>query len=158
LRALEVAVFGLVAAFFAWLQWITYHDGALLRAIVPGQEALVFRQVGTAAALRWFLLIVLYGTFVPNTWQRCAAVVGVLASIPLALLLVGSLVDQTAGPYILSAFPEVAIMMTMAVAIAVFGSHKIRELQQKAQFSASAAWARSIWPSTSCCAGRVPSS
>src|SRR5258708_19141310 len=78
LRILELTIFGMIAAFFAWLQFVTYHDGALLRSIVPGREALVFRQVGMAAALRWFLLIVLYGTFVPNTWRRCAVIVGIL--------------------------------------------------------------------------------
>jgi len=132
LRTLELTIFGLIAAFFAWLQFDAYYDGALRRAIMPGGEALVFRQVGMAAALRWFLLIVLYGTFVPNTWRRCAAVVGILAFIPLALLLAGSLADNVARPYLLSALPEVAILMAMAVAIAVFGSHKIRELQQQA--------------------------
>src|SRR4051812_28994485 len=73
LRVLELTLFGMIAAFFAWLQFDTYHNGALLRSIVPGRETLVFRQVGMAAALRWFLLIVLYGTFIPNTWRRCAA-------------------------------------------------------------------------------------
>jgi serine/threonine-protein kinase len=132
LRIVEGTIFGLIAAFFAWLQWDTYHDGGLLDSIVPGREALVFRQVGMAAALRWFLLIVLYGTFIPNTWQRCARVVGILALLPLVELLVGSLVDQAAKTYTLSALPEVAILMAIAVAIAVFGSHKIRELHQKA--------------------------
>jgi eukaryotic-like serine/threonine-protein kinase len=132
LRILELTIFGMIAAFFAWLQFDVYHDGALLRSIVHGQEALVFRQVGMAAALRWFLLIVLYGAFVPNTWRRCAAVVGILASIPIVLMLAGSLVDEAVGPYVLSALPEVVILMATAVAIAVFGSHKIRELQQKA--------------------------
>jgi serine/threonine-protein kinase len=131
LRILELTIFGMLAAFFAWLQFDTYHDGALLRSIVPGREALVFRQVGMAVALRWFLLIVLYGTFVPNTWRRCAAVVGILASIPLALLLGGSLVDDAAGQYVLLAVPEVLILMATAVAIAVFGSHKIRELHEE---------------------------
>ena len=132
LRVLELTIFGMVAAFFAWLQFDTYHDGALLRSLVHGREALVFRQVGMAAALRWFLLIVLYGTFVPNSWRRCAAVVGILASIPLALMLAGSQLDPATGPYVLSAVPEVVILMATAAAIAVFGSHRIRELQQKA--------------------------
>jgi hypothetical protein len=77
LRTLELTIFGSIAAFFAWLQVATYHDGALLRAIVPGHEALVFRLVGLSAALRWFLLIVLYGTFIPNTWRRCAVITGI---------------------------------------------------------------------------------
>ncbi len=35
LRALELTIFGMVAAFFAWLQFDAYHDGVLLRAIAP---------------------------------------------------------------------------------------------------------------------------
>src|SRR5262249_24096298 len=46
LRTLEVVIFGMIAAFFAGLQVDTYHDGTLLRAVVPGHEALVFRLVG----------------------------------------------------------------------------------------------------------------
>ncbi len=133
LRTLELTIFGMLAAFFAWLQFDAYHDGALLRAIVPGGEPLVFRQVGMAAILRWFLLIVLYGAFIPNTWRRCAAVVGVLAAVPIALQLADGLVETAAAPYLWSALPETAILIATAAAIAVFGSHKIRELQQKAQ-------------------------
>src|SRR5438477_476079 len=81
---------GMLAALFAWLQFDTYHDGAVLRAVVDGHQPVVFRLVGISAALRWFLLIVIYGTFIPNTWERCAAVVGVLALIPIALMMVGS--------------------------------------------------------------------
>jgi serine/threonine-protein kinase len=132
LRILEMTIFGMLTAFFAWLQFDTYHDSALLRSIVDGREAMIFRQVGMAVTLRWLLLIVLYGTFVPNTWQRCAAVTGIMAAIPLALLLSQKLTDAAARPYILSALPEMAILLGMAVSIAVFGSHKIRELQQKA--------------------------
>jgi serine/threonine-protein kinase len=132
LRILELTIFGMIAAFFAWLQFDTYHDGAVLRSVVLGQEGIVFRLVGSAASLRWFLLIVLYGTFIPNTWRRCAAVVGSLAAFPVALMVAGSLLDAATGPYVLSALPETIILMAIAVAIAVFGSHKIRELHEKA--------------------------
>src|SRR5262249_47155110 len=132
LRILELTIFALIAAFFAWLQVDTYHDGALLRALVPGQEAIVFRLVGVSAALRWFLLIVLYGVFIPNTWQRCATVVVSLALLPVAIMVAGSQFDGTAGINVLTALPEMVILMATAVAIAVFGSHKIRELHRKA--------------------------
>jgi serine/threonine-protein kinase len=132
LRIVELAIFGSIAAFFGWLQVDTYHDGAVLRAIVPGNEGLIFRLVGKAAALRWFLLIVLYGTFIPNTWQRCATIVGSLAFLPVILMIVGSQLDEATSASVLSALPETIISMAMAVAIAVFGSHKIRELHQKA--------------------------
>src|SRR5438270_4753192 len=122
----------MIAAFFAGLQFDTSYDGAVLRSVVHGQEGIVFRLVGSAASLRWFLLVVLYGTFIPNTWRRCAAVAGGLAVLPVALMVVGSLVDAATGPYVLSALPETIILMATAVAIAVFGSHKIRELHEKA--------------------------
>jgi serine/threonine-protein kinase len=132
LRLLELTIFGLIAAFFAWLQVDLYFDGALRRSIVPGEEATVFRLVGLSGALRWFLLIVLYGTFIPNTWQRCGAVVGILALLPAGLIVASSLLDPVVGPQFFSAFPETLIMMAMAVAIAMFGSHKMRQLHQQA--------------------------
>src|SRR5262249_55714929 len=85
-----------------------------------------------AAALRWFLLIVLYGTFIPNTWRRCGAVVGSLALLPVGLMVAGSLLDPENGPHILSAFPEMVILLGTAAAIAMFGSHKIRQLHEQA--------------------------
>src|SRR5262249_54880027 len=102
LRLLELTIFGTIAALFAWLQVDTYHDGALLRAIVPGHEALVFRLVSRSAALRWFLLIVLYGTFIPNTGRRCATVVVSLGVLPVALMVIGSQLDRTTAAYVLS--------------------------------------------------------
>jgi serine/threonine-protein kinase len=132
LRALELAVFGLVAAFFGWLLVDTYHDGALLRAIQPGHEAIVFRLVGMSAALRWFLLIVLYGVFIPNTWRRCAAVVAGLAALPVVLTIAASQLDPATGPYVLSTLPETVMLMATAAVIAVFGSHKMRELHRQA--------------------------
>jgi serine/threonine-protein kinase len=132
LRAIELIVFALVAALFAWVQFDTYHDGALLRAIRPGHEALVFRLVGVSAALRWFLLIVLYGTFIPNNGRRCAAVVLVLGLLPVVLTLAGSLLDKVTSAFVLSTLPEMVVLMVTAVAIAVFGSHKMRQLHRQA--------------------------
>jgi serine/threonine-protein kinase len=132
LRAVELTVFGTLAVFFGFLQVETFHDGALLNALAPGHKAMVFRIVGTSAALGWSLVIVLYGTFIPNTWRRCARVVAALAVLPVALLVADSLLDRAAGASVLSALPEMVILMATATAIAVFGSHKIRELQRKA--------------------------
>ncbi|HVS36203.1 MAG TPA: serine/threonine-protein kinase [Gemmataceae bacterium] len=132
LRTLELTIFGMVAVFFAWLQFDAYHDGVLRGAIVPGGESAIYRQIGMAGILRSFLLIVLYGVFIPNTGRRCAAVVAVLAAVPLGLLIVDGLVEGTAAPYLWSALPEAVILIGTAATIAVFGSHKIREMQQKA--------------------------
>jgi serine/threonine-protein kinase len=85
-----------------------------------------------SAVLRWFLLIVLYGVFIPNTWRRCAAVVGSLALVPLVMMVVGSLLDPATAGFVLTGLPETLIVLATGVAIAVFGSYKIRELHEKA--------------------------
>jgi eukaryotic-like serine/threonine-protein kinase len=132
LRTVELVVFGSIAAFFAWLQVDTFHDGALLRAIAPGNEPTVFRLAGVTADLRWFVLIVLYSAFIPNTWRRCAAVVGFMALLPILLMTAGAQFDKATAPYVLAGMPDTVILMSTAVAIAVFGSRKIRELHEKA--------------------------
>jgi eukaryotic-like serine/threonine-protein kinase len=132
LRAIEVAIFGAVALYVAGLQVASYHDGFLARAVVEGQQASAYRLVGIASVLRWCLLIVLYGTFIPNTWRRCAALVGVLAAMPVVLLVADGVVDSAASPYVAAVLPETVIILGTAAAIAVFGSHKIRELHERA--------------------------
>ena len=132
LRVVELTVFGMLAAFLGWLQIDTYHDGALLNALAPGHERMVFRLVGTSAAFGWSLLIVLYGAFIPNTWRRCAGVVAGLAVLPVALLVADSQLDGTTGTHVLSVLPEMILLMATAAAIAVFGTHRTRELQKKA--------------------------
>jgi serine/threonine-protein kinase len=125
-------VFGSLAAFFAWLQVNTFHDSALLEAVAPDYRARVFRLVNLTSGLRWFLLIILYGTFIPNTARRCAAVVGSLALLPLLLMGVGSQLDPATADYVLSAIPETVIILATAAAIAVFGSYKLSELYVQA--------------------------
>ncbi len=132
LHLIELTVFGMIAAAFAWLEIDTYHSGALLRSLVPGQEALVRRLVGVFAALPWFVLIVLYGTFIPNTWRRSAIVVGSFAVLPIALMVAASQFDPDMADYVLSALPMTITLVGTAAAIAVFGSHKIHKLQEKA--------------------------
>src|SRR5579872_4986684 len=124
LRVLELTIFGTIAAFFAWLQFNAYRDGALLHALVPGHEATLFRLVGRYAAFPWFLLIVLYGAFIPNTWRRCAAVVGFLAFIPLVLMFIACHDCTVMGRHMGDVLFGTTTVLGMASAIAIFGSYK----------------------------------
>jgi serine/threonine-protein kinase len=132
LRVVELTIFGAVAAYLGGMQVDSYHSGAVINMVRPGHEAGVLRLVGISSVLRWCLLIILYGISIPNTGRRCATVVCILAAIPVALMTIGSVTDQVSGPYILKAIPEAVIVLATAVAIAVFGSYKIRELHQQA--------------------------
>jgi serine/threonine-protein kinase len=59
-------------------------------------------------------------------------IVGSLALLPVVLMVAGSQLDKTTSAYVLSALPDMIKLMAVAVAIAVFGSYKIRELHEKA--------------------------
>jgi serine/threonine-protein kinase len=134
LRFLELALFGAAAAFFLFLQFAVFHNGAVLQLALdtPASQERVLRMAAAGNSLRWFILIVIYGTFIPNTWRRCALVVGLMTLTPL------SLTAFTCGscPLLHSHLGQVLIDMSVALgmgaAIAIFGSYKISELQQEA--------------------------
>jgi serine/threonine-protein kinase len=132
LRLLELSMFGVMAAFFAYLQYYGMHEGQVLSYAKPEYQAEVLELANGTTSLRWFVLIVLYGTFIPNTWRRCAMIVGILAVTPLVLTFLVchdcAVMGQHTGP----ALFRLSVAVGMAAAIAIFGSYKIAELQQEA--------------------------
>src|SRR5262245_8347287 len=83
LRIIELVVIGALAIYMLELNAIPYAWDFLVEA---GQQPsprgrLAYRMCYTMmVALQWFFILTLYGTFIPNTWRRCAAVVAVLAA------------------------------------------------------------------------------
>src|SRR5580765_4450820 len=82
LRAMELTLFGLIAVFFTYLHFNAFSYGQVLEWANPEHREEVAVMASVLSNLRWFTVIVLYGTFVPNTWRRCALIVGILVSIP----------------------------------------------------------------------------
>jgi serine/threonine-protein kinase len=90
--------------------------------------------VGSAVTLPAFAVVVAYGMFIPNTWRRCAAVVGVLALTPLlasaaAMALSEHAVDRDLR---FAYFVNMSVWMAMGTVFAVFGSHHIAVVRQEA--------------------------
>src|SRR5690348_1776044 len=85
LRVIELAVFGSLAVFFAWMQYSDFVHGPLAEASTCAQGPLILRQAVDSSTTKWFCLIVLYGVFIPNTWRRCLLVSLGLALTPLLL-------------------------------------------------------------------------
>lgn len=96
------------------------------------RQAFVGRYL-LAGSLLWSFIILSYGTLIPNTWRRCAAVVGVMAVSPLGLFAL----------YAFWLWPiprEIAIQIllvqgfyhSLAVAIAIFASSRIEILRRQA--------------------------
>jgi serine/threonine-protein kinase len=131
LRAMEMIIFAVMAAFFAWGHFEWFETGKVLQSAVLDNQHTVVRLAGNAVTLRWFGLLVIYGTFIPNTWRRCALMVAAMASIPLTLTLLFGLMDSTRA-YLTWLLPDLLILLLMASSIAIFGSYKISELHVEA--------------------------
>jgi serine/threonine-protein kinase len=132
LRALEVVGFSSITAAEVWRIVVTWRAGELFRYVTAdnvGMALLSGRQ-----SLTWFTLIVSYGIFIPNTWRRCALVVGLLAATPIVTAAIcnsvfGALDDELLAAYLFN----VAIWMLYAGALAIYGSHRIDVLRNEAQ-------------------------
>jgi serine/threonine-protein kinase len=132
LRIVELCSFGVMGLFFAYLQFDAFHGGKVLKWAPAEHQAEVLSLATSANSLRWFVLIVLYGTFIPNTWKRCALIVGILTLTPLALTFVVCHDCEVMGVYTQPAMFLMTVILSMGAAIAIFGSYKIGELQQEA--------------------------
>jgi serine/threonine-protein kinase len=127
LRWVEVGLFGgLVLVYTCGLH--VWFPAAMLAGV--GGEVFGTVVVARGVCFRWFVLIVLYGILIPNTWRRCAAVVGVLALW--CVLVTGALVVRRAPAAAPHFILEVAINMAFAAALAVYGSHRIETLRRQA--------------------------
>jgi tRNA A-37 threonylcarbamoyl transferase component Bud32 len=133
LRAMELTLFGAAVTLFVFQHFTMFEHGHVLDGVDPNHQHKIASLATTSVNLRWFVLIVLYGTFIPNTWRRCATIVGLLAAIPLVLNLVMCTTCPVMGP--VSGFTplfDTAIILSVGSAIAIFGSYKISVLQQEA--------------------------
>jgi serine/threonine-protein kinase len=131
LRAIELIVFLLLMAFGAWLMQNELRSEWVRPYVVAGDLGVAL--VARTHVLNWFALIVIYGTFIPNTWRRCAAIAGVMGLTPLAVSAAVGLSDDLLRTRLLPGYlADVTVWMVTAVAIAVYGSHRIEVLRQQA--------------------------
>jgi serine/threonine-protein kinase len=84
-------------------------------------------------SLQWFFILTLYGTFIPNTWQRCAAVVGVLAACPLVMFVVQGQWIRPLDPMVFRvSLLQIAFFVGLGAVIAVVSCSRIAILNRQA--------------------------
>src|SRR5262249_38646552 len=81
----------------------------------------------------WFIILTLYGIFIPNTWRRCAVVVAVLAGSPLILFVVQGawlrpLAPEVFGP----ALVIYGIFVVLGAVVSVLACSRLEILQRQA--------------------------
>lgn len=135
LRLIELIIVGLVVVMTLSLSVHPRVYGFLelaARSVPQNKDPLVARYT-LSGALFWFVIVTLYGTLIPNTWRRCAVVVGGMAISPLALFAIYSLwVRPLPGDIIFQVLSALGFYNALAVAIVVFGTARIENLRQQA--------------------------
>jgi tRNA A-37 threonylcarbamoyl transferase component Bud32 len=132
LRLIELSIFGTFALYFGWMQFdYAYHD-LLNVATDNGTKSDALRLLSFGLSVRWFFLIICYGVFIPNTWRRCALVVGCTALLPLLISAATALGMRRLDGDVVTTLFDMEVVLVTACIIAVFGSYRIHALQEQA--------------------------
>ena len=134
LRGIEGVTFGITTLYFLFDTYFTNFEssgGYLLRYVDrhPAEMILVSRTT----TILWVMLIVGYGTFIPNTGRRCASVVITMGLSPLVLVgVAGQFHPEIPRRLLILFLADMAMWLGCAGAMAIYGSHKITLLRQEA--------------------------
>ena len=134
LRAIELFLFGSVAAVLLWTMAYPEWYSLLEATTEPPRALRAFRGAYVeSTSLYWFSLLVGYGSLIPNTWRRCAVMVGILAATPLVFLAVFTLwVRPLETEVALNAITGLALWIGVAAVLVVFTAHRIEVLREQA--------------------------
>ena len=131
LRRIEVVGFSMLAMSEVWRIAVTWRAGEIFRYVTA--DAVGMTLAASRHSLIWFAVIVAYGTFIPNTWRRCAVAVGALAATPVVTAAISNSLFGGLDGRLLSAYLfEMATWMLYAGALAIYGSHRIDVLRKQA--------------------------
>jgi eukaryotic-like serine/threonine-protein kinase len=132
LRVCEVVMFAVYVTYVAWVHYHTFFVTNAWFLQLGLQQPTEISLLARHASLTWLVIIVCYGTFIPNTGRRCAAVTIVIALVPLTLTAIGGFLHEIPARLVVICLIEMFMFMATAVAMAIFGSHKINALRQEA--------------------------
>jgi serine/threonine-protein kinase len=136
LRLIEVMVVGALVMVALFLPIHPQVYGDLQRGAQDSsfdiRQAFVVRHI-LAGALVWFITITVYGTLIPNTWRRCAAIASLMAVSPLVLFAMYAfwLEPLPATIAVQIVFVQ-GFYNSLAVAVAIFSSSRIEILRRQA--------------------------
>ena len=122
----------MITVFFLASQYQLVATGEVLRLAASGREAELIRLSSLTLTQRWVIGIVIYGTFIPNTWKRAAAVTCSMASVLIFFTLYQAIFNPLVGKYLWICLADLLILLSIAVMLAAFGSYKILQLHERA--------------------------
>jgi serine/threonine-protein kinase len=126
LRVIEVVMFLLPAVYLVFRLRHTY-----IASPPDSTQMAAYQFLGSAVP--WILLLLIYGTFIPNYWRRAAAVIALMAAGPTVTgLLAVRDVPHLREALSVDTLSFHALQMAVAGFIAVYGSHRFGALRREA--------------------------
>ena len=131
LRWCELGIFGLITAYLGM-----YEYQLVLAKAKAGNVTFELAAI-KSCVLYFFAVMLLYGTFIPNTWQRAARLVFPMATMPFVVM--GCLRLSSTDVYDLSSqvanFEQISdnvIMIVLGCVASLYGTHIINALRVEA--------------------------
>lgn len=121
LRVAETIIFGLTALFFACVQHVA-------NAASMTMDHTTYNPVGM-----WFCLMFTYAIYIPNSWRRAAAIMGVMAIAPVVVMLFDSrLYGELTRAQHLNQLSYIVLFMAAGYGSSVYGTYMIGSLRREA--------------------------
>ncbi len=120
-----------------WIEILTFFVPAMFFMTVHySKTTFLIESYGQHpdVAAAWLLPIYIYALFIPNTWQRAAAFIGLLAAIPVMLIIVSALTHRQSAELLVEQWDVIittVLVMGLAAASAVWGVHTINTLRSE---------------------------
>ncbi|HMC55020.1 MAG TPA: serine/threonine-protein kinase [Gemmatimonadaceae bacterium] len=136
LRAIEIAMFALGTIMMAIANGYFAQRYGLTAPPVPPTRHPVIDISSTRldpVTLRWLILIVGYGTMIPNTWRRCATVVFIMVALFLSMLVTQATLSGVNAREMAALLVYPIVWMTVCSVVAIFGSYRVSLLERRMQ-------------------------
>jgi tRNA A-37 threonylcarbamoyl transferase component Bud32 len=132
LRIVEGMVFGAIALFYLNETYIAVFVEPGWFSSYAQRHPMEMSILARQSAIIWLVHIIAYGTFIPNTGRRCAVVTSLMAASALATVAVAGRLHHVDSRALSLYIGEMVMWMSVAVAMAVYGSQKITALREEA--------------------------
>jgi eukaryotic-like serine/threonine-protein kinase len=134
LRVIETIIFGLVVAqLIVSNAYVMQRNGLLAPPIETIAHPLISLS-GTKldlVTIRWFVVIVGYGTLIPNTWRRCLTATSLFAATFLVALTAQALSNGVTARELASLLVYPVVWTIVGGVVAVFGSYRVSLLERR---------------------------
>ena len=134
LRVLEICIFGLVTAQLLISNGYVMQRHALVASPIEAIAHPLISLSGTRldlVTIRWFVVIVGYGTLIPNTWRRCLTATTLLGGTFLTAVTAQALYNGVSARELASLLVYPIVWTLVASVIAVFGSYRVSLLERR---------------------------